>query len=58
MAGNSGCVEYGRASGAMINAAFNMTRKRQAGMMHQQQAEAAKLDAAIAKNLEELGYGK
>jgi hypothetical protein len=34
-----------------------MTRKRQAGMMHQQQAEAAKLDAAIAKNLEELGYG-
>jgi len=27
MAGNSGCVEYGRASGAMINAAFNMERK-------------------------------
>jgi type I restriction enzyme M protein len=25
--------------------------------LREQQAEAAKLDAAIAKNLEELGYG-
>ena len=26
--------------------------------LHEQQAEAAKLDAAIAKNLEDLGYGE
>jgi hypothetical protein len=35
-----------------------MTWKRQPGMARQQQAEATKLDAVIAKNLEELGYGK
>ena len=34
-----------------------MTPKRQPGMERQQQAEAAKMDEAIAKNLEELGYG-
>jgi hypothetical protein len=34
-----------------------MTRKRQPGMVREQQAEAAKLDAAIAANLRELGYG-
>jgi len=34
-----------------------MTRKRQPGMVREQQAEAAKLDAAIAANLKELGYG-
>jgi hypothetical protein len=34
-----------------------MTWKRQVSMAREQQAEAAKLDAAIAKNLEELGYG-
>ena len=34
-----------------------MTRKRQHGMARKQQAEAAKLDAAIAANLKELGYG-
>jgi len=33
-----------------------MTRKRQPGMERQQQAEAAKLDAAIAANLKEMGY--
>jgi hypothetical protein len=34
-----------------------MTWKQQAGMVREQQAEAAKLDAAIAANLKELGYG-
>ena len=33
-----------------------MTRKRQLGMVREQRAEAAKLDAAIAANLKELGY--
>ena len=33
-----------------------MTRKLQAGMAREQQAEAAKLDAAIAANLNELGF--
>jgi len=35
-----------------------MTRKRESSVARNKQAEAAKLDAAIAKNLEELGYGK
>jgi len=35
-----------------------MTRKRESSVARNEQAEAAKLDAAIAKNLEELGYGK
>jgi hypothetical protein len=34
-----------------------MTRKLQPGMARAQQAEAARLDAAIAANLKELGYG-
>jgi hypothetical protein len=34
-----------------------MTWKQQPGMVRAQQAEAAKLDAAIAANLKELGYG-
>ncbi|CUQ67825.1 protein of unknown function [Candidatus Nitrospira inopinata] len=36
-----------------------MRRKNEmlATTLREQQAEAAKLDAAIAKNLEELGYG-
>jgi hypothetical protein len=34
-----------------------MTRKRQAGMAREQQAEAAKPDAAIAANLKEVRYG-
>jgi hypothetical protein len=34
-----------------------MNRKRQTGMAREQQAEAAKLDAAIVANLKELGYG-
>jgi hypothetical protein len=34
-----------------------MTRKRQTGMALEPQTEAAKLDAAIAANLKELGYG-
>ena len=34
-----------------------VTQKLQHGIEREQQAEAAKLDAAIAKNLEELGYG-
>jgi hypothetical protein len=33
-----------------------MTRKRQAGMVREQRVEAAKLGAAIAANLKELGY--
>ena len=33
-----------------------MTRKRQPGMVREQQAEAAKLNAAIAANFKELGY--
>ena len=34
-----------------------LTQKLQTGMAREQQAEAAKLDAAIAANLKELGYG-
>jgi hypothetical protein len=34
-----------------------MTWKQQPGIAREQQAEAAKLDAAIATNLKELGYG-
>jgi len=33
-----------------------MTRKRQPGMVREQQAEARRLDEAIWKNLKELGY--
>ncbi|MCX7886766.1 MAG: type I restriction-modification system subunit M [Verrucomicrobiae bacterium] len=36
---------------------FEQKMKRLVAQLRQQQAEAAKLDAAIAKNLEELGYG-
>jgi len=32
--------------------------QRLVAQLREQQAEAAQLDAAIAKNLEELGYGK
>ena len=35
-----------------------MTCKQQAGMVREQQAEAAKLGAAIAANLTEFGYGE
>jgi type I restriction enzyme M protein len=31
--------------------------KRLTAMLHEHEAEAAKLDAAIAANLRELGYG-
>jgi hypothetical protein len=34
-----------------------MTRKGRIAMTREQKAEAAKLDAAIAANLKELGYG-
>jgi hypothetical protein len=34
-----------------------MTRKGRIAMTREQQTEAAKLDAAIAANLKELGYG-
>jgi len=34
-----------------------MTDERLVAGQHEQQAEAAKLDAAIAANLKELGYG-
>ncbi len=37
---------------------FEVKRKQLAGTLRQQQAEAVKLDAAIAANLTELGYGK
>ena len=37
---------------------FDEKMKRLVAQLRQQQAEAAKLDAAIAKNLEELGYGR
>jgi type I restriction enzyme M protein len=36
---------------------FEQKMKRLAATLREQQAEAAKLDAAIAANLEELGYG-
>lgn len=36
---------------------FEEKMKRLAGTLYQQQAESAKLDAAIAANLKELGYG-
>ena len=37
--------------------AFEKKMKRLVETLRQQQAEAAKLDAAIAANLKELGYG-
>jgi len=37
---------------------FEEKMKRLVAQLREQQAEAAQLDAAIAKNLEELGYGK
>ena len=36
---------------------FEQKMKRLAGTLREQQVEAAKLDAAIAANLKELGYG-
>jgi type I restriction enzyme M protein len=36
---------------------FEEKMKRLTAQLHEQQAEAAKLDAAIARNLKELGYG-
>ena len=47
---------------ALINMSARLTAtrcypKRQTCMACKQQAEAAKLDAAIAANLKELGYG-
>jgi type I restriction enzyme M protein len=36
---------------------FEQKVKRLVAMLHEQQAEAVKLDAAIAANLKELGYG-
>jgi type I restriction enzyme M protein len=36
---------------------FEQKMKRLTATLRQQQAEAAKLDAAIAANLRELGYG-
>jgi len=33
-------------------------KRRLTATLREQQSEAAKLDAAIAKNLKELGYGK
>jgi hypothetical protein len=47
---------------ALINMSTRLTAtrcypKRQPGIAREQQAEAAKLDAAIAANLKELGYG-
>ncbi len=64
-------VEYEGVHGGIINGAFIMEAKiayveRRGSAMrkflsfmasHQQQAKAAKLDAAIAKNPEEVGYG-
>jgi len=35
-----------------------LTQKLQPGVACERQAEAAKLDAAIAANLKELGYGR
>jgi type I restriction enzyme M protein len=37
---------------------FEEKMQRLIAQLREQQAEAAKLDAAITKNLEELGYGK
>jgi type I restriction enzyme M protein len=37
---------------------FEEKMRRLAATLYQQQAEAAKLDAAIAANLRELGYGR
>jgi type I restriction enzyme M protein len=36
---------------------FDENMKRLVAQLKEQQAEARRLDAAIAKNLEELGYG-
>ena len=36
---------------------FEEKMRQITGTLREQQAEAAKLDAAIAANLEELGYG-
>jgi type I restriction enzyme M protein len=38
--------------------AFGEKMRRLAATLREQQQEAAKLDAAIAANLEELGYGE
>jgi len=37
---------------------FDEKMRRLTAMLRQQQEEAAKLDAAIAANLKELGYGR
>jgi len=37
---------------------FEEKMQRLVAQLREQQAEAAKLDAAIARNLEDLGYGK
>lgn len=37
--------------------AFEEKKKRLVAQLREQQAEAARLDAAIAKNLKKLGYG-
>jgi len=37
---------------------FDEKMRRLTATLYQQQAEAAKLDAAIAANLKELGYGR
>jgi len=37
---------------------FEEKMQRLVAQLRQQQAQARRLDAAIAKNLEELGYGK
>lgn len=40
-----------------VDKPFENTRKRSLVQLCEQQAEAAKLDAAIAANLKGLGYG-
>jgi len=37
---------------------FDEKMKRLAARLHRRQAEAARLDAAVAANLKELGYGR
>ena len=61
MADNLRSVEYGPPSGVLINAAFNMRHKPAKGPAApagDEQTEAPKFDAAVAKKPEGIAHGK
>lgn len=49
--------EMQKKSESLRQGSFGRKIERLVASLHDQQAEAAKLDAAIATNLKELGYG-